>query len=392
MKPVLYEYTALSRVRLGMPLMDALHIELGNDSNARIFVVISHSLSQQSDVMAAMSQALGSRLVGVFNRVRSHSPREDVMAALAQASDAETDIIVAIGGGSVIDACKVLQFCLNSGVRTEQQLQRYAQFSDGTRGDLCGKVPPLVRPRPVFQISVPTTLSGAEFSNNAGIMDTVKGAKEGYKAPGLCAKRIIYDPWLALRTPDWLWLSTAIRSLDHAIEGYCSADAHAYVQGQFLHAMRLFSESLPAMKSAPGDVAVRLCNQQATWLACAGLGNIRHGASHGIGYILGGMCGVPHGYTSCLMLPAVLSWNEEINAAAQREIGLALGSGDKNTAQWLKSWLMELELPVSLKAFGIEHDKLSAIANAAARHNVVRSNPRPINSADDVMQILEQAW
>lgn len=253
-------------------------------------------------------------------------------------------------------------------------------------------MPPLMRSKPVFQVAVPTTLSGAEFSNNAGITDTAKGAKEGYKAPDLCPKRIIYDPSLVLKTPDWLWLSTAVRALDHAVEGYCSADSHAFVQGQFLHAMRLFSESLPAMKSDPGDVEVRQRNQQATWLACAGLGSIRHGASHGIGYILGAMCGIPHGYTSCLMLPAVLRWNEEINSAAQREIGQALGAGDKNTAQRLKSWLTELELPVSLRALGIERNMLPEIARAAAQHSVVRSNPRRINSADDVMEILELAW
>lgn len=392
MKPVLYEYTALSGVRMGMPLLDALQIEFEGDAGARIFVVISHSLSQQTDLLAGLSTMLGSRLAGVFNKVRSHSPREDVMLALAQAADAGADVILAIGGGSVIDASKALQFCLNAGIRTESQLMRYAQFSDGTRGDLCGQMPPLMRSKPVFQVAVPTTLSGAEFSNNAGITDTAKGAKEGYKAPDLCPKRIIYDPSLVLKTPDWLWLSTAVRALDHAVEGYCSADSHAFVQGQFLHAMRLFSESLPAMKSDPGDVEVRQRNQQATWLACAGLGSIRHGASHGIGYILGAMCGIPHGYTSCLMLPAVLRWNEEINSAAQREIGQALGAGDKNTAQRLKSWLTELELPVSLRALGIERNMLPEIARAAAQHSVVRSNPRRINSADDVMEILELAW
>jgi len=392
MKPVLYEYTALSGVRMGLPLLDALKIEMERDAGSRIFVVISHSLSQHTDLLDGLSQVLGNRLAGVFNRVRAHSPREDVMAALAEATDAGTDILLAIGGGSVIDACKVLQFCLNAGISTENQLMRYAQFSDGSRGDLCGQEPTLVRSKPVFQIAVPTTLSGAEFSNNAGVKDTIKGAKEGYKAPGLCPKRIIYDPWLVLKTPDWLWLSTAVRSLDHAIEGYCSADAHAYVQGQFLHAMRLFSESLPAMRSDPDNIEVRQRNQQATWLACAGLGGVRHGASHGIGYILGAMCGIPHGYTSCLMLPAVLRWNEKVNSAAQREMGLALGAGDANTAQWLKSWLTELELPVSLKALGIERDSLPEIARAAARHSVVRSNPRQINGAEDAMEILELAW
>lgn len=265
------------------------------------------------------------RLVGVFDTMGVHSPRTDVMAALTMARAADADILLAVGGGSMIDACKVIQFCLNAGIKDEAGLLRYGQFSDGTRGDLCGSEPALCRSPAVNQIAVPTTLSADEFSNNAGVTDKVKGAKEGYKAPGLAPRQIIYDPVLASHTPEWLWLSTAIRSLDHAMEGYCAADAHAFVRGHFLHAMRLFAESLPAIKANPDNLAARARNQQATWLAGCGLGRIRHGASHGIGYILGAMCGVPHGHTSCVMLPAVLRWNEVVNDALQREAGQALG-------------------------------------------------------------------
>jgi len=392
MKSVQFDYTSLSRVRLGVPVLQALQEELAACGERRVFVLISNTLSQRSDLCAGLADMLGERLAGIFNQIRAHSPREDVLLALAQAREAGTDIIVAVGGGSVIDAGKALQFCLNAGISEEHELLRYARFSDGTAGERCGQIPLCVRAQPVYQISVPTTLSGAEFSNNAGITDSAKGAKEGYRAAGLCARCIIYDPALVLKTPDWLWLSTAVRALDHAIEGYCSVDAHEYVQGQYLHAMRLFSKSLPAMKCAPDNQEIRQRNQQATWLACAGLGSVRHGASHGIGYILGAMCGIPHGYTSCLMLPAVLAWNRQINAAQQSRIACALGAGDGDLAMWLRRWLQEMELPVSLQAMGIKAAMLPHIAQAAARHNVVRSNPRSITSPGDVMQILELAW
>ncbi|MEX0739442.1 MAG: iron-containing alcohol dehydrogenase [Pseudohongiella sp.] len=392
MEPLLFDYTGLERVRLGMPVCEALVAELATLPAGRVFVVMSGTLSRQTTLPDELKQVLGDRLAGIFDTMGAHSPRTDVLAALSEARTGAADILLAIGGGSMIDACKVIQFCLNAGIETEADLLRYAQFSDGARGDLCGTGPVSVRQQPVYQIAVPTTLSAAEYSNNAGVTDKAKGAKEGYKAPGLAPARIVYDPSLVLHTPDWLWLSTAIRALDHAVEGYCSADAHAFVQGHFLHAMRLFSASLPATKADPTDEDARALSQQAAWLAGCGLGRIRHGASHGIGYILGAMCGVPHGYTSCVMLPTVLRWNERVNGEQQREVGQALGAGQGNTAGFLRAWLRDLELPVSLREVGVKEHQLPMIAAAAARHNVVKANPRAVNSADDVMEILQLAW
>ena len=392
MASLTFDYTGLQRVHLGSMAADVLSGELRSDPDARIYAIVSGTLSRQTALTDDLQRALGDRLAGVFDTMGAHTPRTDVLRALAQARAVNADILLAVGGGSMIDACKVIQFCLNAGIESEAELLRHAQFSNGLRGDLCGTEPPLQRQHRVYQIAVPTTLSAAEFSNNAGVTDTAKGAKEGYKAPGLAPRQIVYDPVLALHTPSWLWLSTAIRALDHAIEGYCSADAHAFVQGHYLHAMRLFAESLPAMKADPGNLEARSRNQQATWLAGCGLGRIAHGASHGIGYILGAMCGVPHGHTSCVMLPAVLRWNEAANSSRQREIGLALGAQKDSTADFLHRWLQDLELPVSLRDVGVKADQLPAIAAAAAQHRVVRANPRTISGADDVMEILQLAW
>ncbi|WP_339858615.1 iron-containing alcohol dehydrogenase [Pseudohongiella acticola] len=392
MEPLIFDYTGLQRVRLGATVQESLAAELAGLPKARVFLVVSGTLSRQTSLVDDLRQVLGDRLASVFDVMGAHSPRRDVLNALSQARAVDADIILTVGGGSMIDAGKVIQFCLNAGIEQEAELLEFAQFSNGSRGALCGTEPVLRRQSPVYQIAVPTTLSAAEFSNNAGVTDSDKRAKEGYKAPGLAPRQIIYDPALTLHTPTWLWLSTAIRALDHAVEGYCSMDSHAYAQGHFLHSVKLFAESLPAMKANPADLAARALNQQATWLAGTGLGRIRHGASHGIGYILGAMCGVPHGYTSCVMLPAVLRWNEPENAARQQQIGRALGCDENNTADFLRDWLRRLELPVSLREVGVTADQLPAIAAAAAQHNVVKANPRKIASADDVMEILQLAW
>jgi maleylacetate reductase len=331
-RQIKFDYSRLETVIQGADAVSSLVEQVDSRDCQRVFLLASRSLHDNSEIVAEIGTALGGRLLDVFTDIPAHTPRPAVMAALDRARSGDPDLLVTLGGGSVIDAAKAVQLGLQQKLESEQQLLDYAQFADGSRGSKAGDFSHFSGPSKLRQIAIPTTLSGAEFSNNAGVTDPVKSLKEGYRGPDLYPQVIIYDPALSCRTPQWLWLSTAIRSLDHAVEGYCSADAHSYLEGHFLHAMRLFASSLPATIEDPENLTARSLSQQAVWLACCGLGQVRHGASHGIGYLLGAVCGVPHGYTSCVMLPAVLQWNSEINGERQQPIAEALGQPDLSAA------------------------------------------------------------
>lgn len=389
---IAFNYSALESVFAGATAPEKLAALSAQRDARRVLLVASRSLSRSSDEFADIRHALGGRCVGLVQDIGSHTPRGDVMRLLGVARESGADLLVALGGGSIIDACKVVQLALDQGIETEAQLIEYAQYGDGTRGSKYGDFSLFDGASIIRQIAVPTTLSGAEFSNNAGVLNTELSSKEGYRGIDLCPVSIVYDPALSLHTPPWLWFSTAIRSLDHAIEGYCSADSHPFLDGHFLHAMRLFSTSLPRSKANPEDLAARSLNQQAVWLACCGLGTVSHGASHGIGYILGSLCGVPHGYTSCVMLPAVLTWNAQELQSRQQTINEALGNSEASAAASVKALVRGLGLPTSLQEVGVERAQLAEIAKRAAKHPVVLKNPRKISNADDVMEILELAW
>lgn len=392
LKAVSFHYTDLETVHSGVEYGECLASELQQRNLQRALVLVSSSLRKASNELESLTRATGDRLVAISDAVGAHSPRPDVMQLLQLARDTEADVLISIGGGSVIDACKAVQLALDQDVRSEEQLLAYAQAADGSRGARVGTVQHPAADYPLRQIAVPTTLSGAEYSNNAGILNPALAAKEGYRAPGLCPQVIIYDAALASLTPEWLWLSTAIRSLDHAVEGLASADCHPYLAGHFLHALRLFAASLPRTKTDPEDPAARQLNQQAVWLACCGLGTLAHGASHGIGYILGSYCAVPHGLTSCVMLPAVLAWNRSIQPALDRDIAAALGQPGLSASEALYRLLADLDLPCSLPAVGVAETELAEIARRASLHPVVRRNPRPINSPAEVEEILQLAW
>jgi alcohol dehydrogenase class IV len=393
--PIRFDYSALDSVRAGSSVNQALPELIKQRQVSSILIVASASLAKQcehfSELTAAILASDQTLRVEVFCGIRAHTPRQDVLEGLALAREIEADLLVSIGGGSVIDACKVIQLAMDQKVRTSAELLEYAQSSRG-RGSKAGQNSYFAKPSAIRQIAVPTTLSGAEFSNNAGVLDIEHSVKEGYKAPQLCPSAIIYDPDLALLTPQWLWFSTAIRSLDHAVEGYCSKDCHPYVGGQFLAGITLLASSLPDAYANQVNTAARLSNQTGVWLACCGLGTISHGASHGIGYILGSLCGIPHGITSCLMLPAVLEWNAVINGDRQADIAIAMGNADVSAHVAVKKLIGRLGLPTSLQAAGVTQNQLQTIAELAVVHPVVKNNPRSITCADHVMEILQLAW
>jgi alcohol dehydrogenase class IV len=134
-----------------------------------------------------------------------------------------------------------------------------------------------------------------------------------------------------------------------------------------------------------------LC-QQASWLAASTIGRVSYGASHGIGHVLGAAADVPHGHTSCVMLPHVLRYNEPVTREQQRRIAQALGRPAVAAADAVADLIAALAQPATLRAVGVKRDQLPAIAQAAMKNHWVRTNPQPIRSPEDVMQLLEAAW
>jgi maleylacetate reductase len=379
-----YAYLPLERVVFGRPAAEAALDEMARVGATRVFIVASKSLARSTPVVNAIIQTLGSHYVGLFDGCVQHSPRASVIEAARAVRAAKPDLILTIGGGTAIDTVKVMQICLAHDVNTAEGLDglHVSIGADGKR-----QVPD-IRPSPVRQVVVPTTLSGAEFSNLAGITDERIRQKHSFIGPDVGARAIILDPQVTVHTPEWLWLSTGIRGVDHAVATLCSIEAHPYCDGLALHALRLFAQALPR----PDDLAARLMCQQASWLAGSSINRVSYGASHGIGHVLGAFADVPHGHTSCVMLPHVMRYNMPATAAKQRLIAEALGRPDIAAADAIAGLIERLKQPATLRAVGVKREQLPKIAEAAMQNMWVRTNPQPIRSPDDVMQLLKAAW
>lgn len=349
---------------------------------SRLLVTTTRSLADGP--ARTFAAELGELCVGVFAGVGAHSPREGVIAGAAEARRTGADLLVALGGGSVIDATKVMQLALWADVVDAQALDAYRAGRGPGRVDV-SKIPAGVR-----MIAIPTTLSAAEFTPFAGVTDVARRAKEGYTHPLLAPRAVILDPAVTLATPGQLWFSTGMKAVDHAVEQLCNPQRAPYADALAADGLARLAQGLLATKAAPQDLEARLQCQFGMWHAIAGVGSGRGmGPSHALGHTLGGTYGVPHGITSCVILPAVLAWTAPAAGAQQALVARALGSA--SAAEGVGALVRRLGLPADLKSVGVGRESFQAIAEHTMHDNGVRTSPRPIAGPEDLVEILELA-
>ena len=376
-------FGAMDEVVFGRPAHEAIVEQMDRLGAGRAFLMVSGTLNRQTDEIEKIRRALGSRCVGTFDAMPPHTPRAAVIAASEQARAANADLIVTIGGGSITDGAKAVQLCLANNVRTADGIETIRVHH--------GVAPEMTAPT-VRQVSVPTTIAGGEFSAIAGVTNEKTHVKEMLRHPLVMPRAAILDPWLSLHTPEWLWLSTGIRAVDHCVEGICSAEAHPYGDAQALKGLSMLAEALPRVKADGNDLDARMDCQIGTWLSTGPLASgVPMGASHGIGYVLGAEFDVPHGYTSCVMLPAVMRWNKSANAERQALVAAAMGHPGEDAGDVLDQFIRGLGLPRSLQDVRVGPEHFDRIAKAAMRTPWVPRNPRRIEDPAQVREILLSA-
>jgi len=382
-------FTAMNRVIFGKPAAESIVAEADRLQAKRVFILSGRTLNTATGEIEKVKTTLGARFAGVHDHMPAHSPRESVVACANAAREAGTDLLVTIGGGSVTDGGKAVTICLEHGITDVDAMEPFRSIVDANgKRSIPDFAPPKVR-----QIAVPTTLSAGEFNARAGITDTKLRLKQSFMHRGIVPESVILDPAITVHTPEWLWLSSGVRAVDHAVETFLSLDANDYTDGTALQALRTLGAGLPAVKANANDLDARLRCMIGAWLSMVGIvSGTRLGASHAIGHILGGSANVPHGHTSCVMLPYVLDYNAPMNGARQREVAIALGQPNTPPGRILDRFIRELGMPRTLRDVKIEEADLPRLAKNCMLDDWTYSNPRPISSPEQVMEILKAAY
>ena len=373
-------FGAMDEVVFGRPAAEVIVEQMGRLRAGRAFLMVSGTLNRETGEIEKIQKALGPRCVATFDAMPPHTPRAAVVAASEQARIANADLIVTVGGGSITDGAKAVQLCLANDVRIADDIDRIRASK--------GVLPPIKAPT-VRQISVPTTIAGGEFSAIAGVTNERTKVKEMLRHDLVMPRAAILDPALTVHTPEWLFLSTGIRAVDHCVEGLCSREAHPYADAQALKGLSMLAQGLPRVKANPNDLDARMDCQIGTWLSMGPLSaGIPMGASHGIGYVLGAVYNVPHGYTSCVMLPSVMRWNRQDNAERQALVSAAMGHPGEDAADVLDHFIRDLGMPRSLREVSVAPEHFDRIAEQAMATPWIPRNPRKIDGPAHVREIL----
>lgn len=384
--------TSTERVIFGQPAAEAIAAEASRIDANRVMLIASQSLANNTDEISRIEKALGNRHAATFTGVSPHVPRTDVIAATNTARDCNADLIVSIGGGSVTDCAKIVPICLSNDIRTVEDMGNY-HIQVNEAGELINPgLLPSFKQQTIRTICVPTTLSGGEFNPLSGSTDPATKHKQGYEQRMMAPISVILDPALTRHTPEWLFFSTGVRALDHAIETLQSFQSNDYCDGLADSALRLLIEGLPRVKANPNDMEARMKCQIGVWQSMLPIiGGVPMGASHAIGHVLGGLCDVPHGYTSCVMSPFVLRWNVSSNKERQDRISATFGKADTPAADLVDEFITSLGMPRSLSAVGVTEDRFQSIAEYTMEDIWGRTNPRQVTGPTDILQILDTA-
>ena len=383
-----YVIQSQEQVLFGFPAERAVIDEVERIGARRVFLTSGRSLGRLQDgPLQRIERALGDRHCGSFARISAHSPREDVIDGANAARSAGADLLVAVGGGSVIDATKAMLMALWMNLDNPESMEPYRNLITAAPTQRIQAPPGAIR-----MLAVSTTLSASEFTPNAGVTESATHTKQSYSHRLMAPVSVILDPVATLDTPLDLLFNTAIRAVDHAVESFCSPMANLATEVHSLQGWRLLARSLPLIAADPSDLHARLQAQFGMWQSIAGsAAGARVGASHGIGYALGATFGIAHGHTSCVMLPAVLRWNAAVNASRQQELSEASGNPDIPAADLVARLVRSLKLPGSLREVGIGPEHFEEIAVRALEYVNLRNNPRPLTETKDVIEVLNLA-
>ena len=392
----IFTFLPQERVIFGKGCVSQLAAEIDRLGCRRAFVITGTTIATKTDVLARVQEILGLRCAGVFYPISQHTPRVDVIAAATAAREAKADALVSLGGGSPVDGTKGVALCLAEDVSTAAGLDPYR-----VRGPRGLRFSPQYRGKPLPHIAVTSTLSAGEFTSGVGITDTARGVKESFGAAQFTPRVVILDPEITVYTPAWLWASTGMRAVDHAVERLYSPKHNPLSDTLCQQALRYLFGNLPRGTRDPQDLDARLCSQLGAWMSIMGFGSVRTGISHAIGHQLGGHCHVPHGQTSCIMLPHAMGFNLPAASARLALVAEAAGldSRGRTTEQMasaaidvVRRFISDLGCPTRLRDVGVEERDFPALAEAVMEEVPMMENPRPINGVTDVIELLERAW
>ncbi len=378
----------VERIVSGPGSIEKLSGEIDGLGGTRAMLVISPSVAK-TFLLDRIKCGLGAKCVTVFDQVKPHSPTESIAKAVESAREAGIDVLVSAGGGSAIDSAKGVAALLAEGGSLPRLGVRFTPPNQK-------QVPPMPAPK-LPHIAIPTTLSGGEYSYSAGISEG--GKKYIVADPKLAPRVVILDPEAAATAPSRLLAASGMNALAHCVEAVYSTETQPLTDAYCLRGIGLIARYLPRAVENSRELEALSHVQVAACLSGMGVYSAWTGIHHAIVHVIGGRYKAPHAEIHALMLPYAMRWNldatVEAHARMAREIGIE-GADENALAAAVPEHVFAMNrrmgLPLRLRELGVPREGLTQLARDALDDYSIHTNPKPVTAAEQVLEVLEQAW
>jgi len=384
--PEYFQFQCRTKVIFGVGTINEIPDEI-KALDSRRALIVTDKVVRNLDFFKKIVNILKSseiKLVGIFDEVPVNSEIEIVNKGYKLAKEKNIDILIAVGGGSVIDTGKGMNILLTEG------------------GDLLEDhqgVYLLKRPLKNL-IAIPTTAgTGSEITFAAVIKDSNQKLKISFISPYLAPNTAILDPEVTISCPPKLTASTGMDALSHAIESIHSIQNELITDALALNAIRLINENLREAINNGENIEVRGNMLIAANMAGLAFTNALVGIVHAIAHALGGYCDVPHGIANSIMLPYGMEYNLEyckrytlvakafgidIRGLSGKEVG-------KKAIDAVWQLIKDCDMPQKLREVGVKIEDLSKVAEDAICDGSIYNNPREAK-VEEIEELLGKAY
>jgi alcohol dehydrogenase len=323
----------------------------------------------------------------IYDKVVSEPSMEYTEEGLKAFKEAQAEFLIAVGGGSPIDAAKAISALAKN---------------PGKMSDFMGanKIPQMGAPL----IAIPTTAgTGSEVTQFTIITDTVKNVKMLIASPNIMPRVALVDPLMTLQMPQGITTATGLDALTHAIEAYVSVKAQPITDTLALQAIRFISGNLRQAWSDGGNVEARTNMMIGSLMAGLAFSNASVALVHGMARPIGAYFHVPHGISNAALLPTVIEFSVLGNPRRYADIAEAMGEVTAGlsvldaaylAAKAVKRLNEDLKVP-TLKGLGVEEKKFNSVVNQMAVDAIASgspgNNPRK-PTQEEIVELYHKAY
>lgn len=341
-----------------------------------VFIVTDSFIAKTGFVEVIKSHLAAGVSCTIFDKVEADPSLETITLATHLFMKSAADIIIAIGGGSSIDAAKAIAYFSN-------QADLFRQ--------------------PPYLVMVPTTSgTGSEVTSIAVVTDKVNNIKIPLQDDSLIPDLAILDAQFTRTMPGSITAATGMDVLTHAVEAYISSQANIFTSIYAENAIKIVFKYLPRAYANGDDMAAREQLLLASCMAGIAFNNSGLGITHSVAHSLGGIFHIPHGVANAVLLPSTIEFNR-VDAGLQYQkiaqfLGFPTSSADEGTtlfAEAVRQLNSSLNIPCKVSELKIEEEKylssMPVMASNILQDICTTTNPKK-PSYEDVIRLLEKAW